>query len=131
MTISCAVFVDGVRQGENGIDLCGLSEGFGFPSLPVTLEKMPLFLNLELEEADRGKSCRLEFHLLSPGGQALDSPNWLDFTLPTDDEAVTAKLLPTLDLTFHNFGIHTLEIRHEENILQHLQLTITQQGLRR
>jgi hypothetical protein len=131
VTISCAVFVDGVRQGENGIDLCGLSEGFGFPGLPVTLEKMPLFLNLELDEADRGKACRLEFHLLSPNGLALDSPNWLDFTLPTDDEAVTAKLLPTLDLTFHSFGIHTLEIRHDETTLQRLQLTITQQGLRR
>ena len=131
MTISCAVFVDGVRQGESGIDLCGLSEGFGFPNLPVTLEKMPLFLNLELENTDRGKACRLEFHLLSPSGQALDSPNWLDFTLPSDDDAVTAKLLPTLDLTFHNFGVHTLEIRHEEILLQRLRLTITQQGLRK
>lgn len=131
MTISCAVFVDGVRQGESGIDLCGLSEGFGFPSLPVILEKMPLFLNLELDDDDRGKACRLEFHLLSPKGQALDSPNWLDFTLPTDEETVTAKLLPTLDLTFHSFGIHTLEIRYEETILQRLRLMITQQGLRR
>ena len=102
-----------------------------FPSLPVTLEKMPLFLNLELEDEDRGKACRLEFHLLSPNLQALDSPNWLDFTLPSDDEAVTAKLLPTLDLTFHTFGIHTLEIRHEGAVLQRLRLTITQQGLRR
>ncbi|WP_394794760.1 DUF6941 family protein [Armatimonas sp.] len=131
MTISCAVFVDGVRQGENGIDLCGLSEGFGFPGLPVTLEKMPLFLNLELDDADRGKSCRLEFHLLAPNGQALDSPNWLDFTLPADEDAVTAKLLPTLDLTFHKFGTHTLEIRREDTLLQRLQLTITQQGLRK
>ena len=131
MIISCAVFVDGVRQGESGIDLCGLSEGFGFPSLPVTLEKMPLFLNLELDAADRGKACRLEFHLLSPNGQALDSPNWLDFTLPTEEDTVTAKLLPTLDLTFHSFGIHTLEIRHEGKVLQRLRLMITQQGLRR
>lgn len=131
MTISCALFVDGVRQSESGLDLCGLSEGFGFPTLPVTLEKMPLFLNLELEPGDRGQSCRLEFHLLSPSGQALDSPNWLDFTLPSDDDAVTAKLLPTLDLTFHVFGVHTLEIRRDSTVLQRLQLTVTQQGLRR
>lgn len=131
MTISCAVFVDGVRQGENGIDLCGLTEGFGFPSLPVTLEKQPLFVNLELDATDSGKACRLEFHLLSPSGQALDSPNWLDFTLPSEEDAVTAKLLPTLDLTFHHFGVHTLEIRHEDTTLQRLQLTITQQGLRK
>ena len=130
MTISCAVFVDGVRQTDNGLDLCGLSEGFGFPSLPVTLEKMPLFLNLELDDDDRGRACRLEFHLLSPTGQALDSPNWLDVTLPAEEETVTAKLLPTLDLTFHGFGVHTLEIRDRGALLQRLRLTITPQGLR-
>jgi hypothetical protein len=50
--------------------------------------------------------------------------------LPTDEATVTAKLLPTLDLTFHSFGIHTLEIRYEETTLQRLRLMITQQGLR-
>ena len=130
MTISTAVFVDSVRQRDDGgLDLCGLTEGFGFPSLPVTLEEVPLFLNLEIDEQDRAQKCRIAFHLLTPSGQQVDSENRLEFTLPGDD-VPTAKLLPALNLTFHHFGIHTLEIRRDDLVLQRLHLSITRQALK-
>lgn len=130
MTISMAAFVDSVRQRDDGgLDLCGLTEGFGFPSVPVTLEEVPLFLNLELDESDRGAHCKLAFHLLTPSGQQVDSENRLEFTLPSDD-VPTAKLLPALSLSFHHFGTHTLEIRRDDAVLQRLHLTITRQALR-
>lgn len=129
MTISTALFVDSVRQRDDGgLDLCGLSEGFGFPSVPVTLEQVPIFLNLELDPDDYGKHVRLAFHLFAPTGGQFAPENTLEFTLPTD--VCTAKLLPAMNLTFHHFGIHTLEIRLGETLLQRLHLTITQQGLK-
>lgn len=129
MTISTALFVDSVRQRDDGgLDLCGLSEGFGFPSVPVTLEQVPIFLNLELDPDDYAKPVRLAFHLLAPSGGQFSPENTLEFTLPTDTP--TAKLLPAMNLTFHHFGIHTLEIRLGETLLQRLHLTITQQGLK-
>jgi hypothetical protein len=127
MTVTAALLVDSVRQREDGaIDLVGLVEGFSFPSLPVSVEELLLFLRLSLDDADRGRSVRLTFHLLSPDGKERSEPQVLGFTVPTRDEhpARDATLLPQLTLSFHQGGPHTLEIRRDGSPLLALPMMV-------
>lgn len=114
MTVTAALLVDSVRQNEDGaVDLIGLVEGFRFPSLPVTVEEMLLFLRLALEPTDRGISVKLGFHLFGPDGQQRAPESLLTVRIPSqgDHPAPDATLLPQLSLTFHQPGVHRLEIR--------------------
>ena len=116
MTVTAALLVDGVRQGEGGeIDLVGLVEGFRFPSLPVSVEELLLFLRLSLDDSDRGSECRLTFHLLGPDGQQRAPESALDVKIPSIERhaAPDATLLPQFTLTFHKTGVHRLEIRRD------------------
>ena len=114
MTVTAALFVDSVRQSDDGtVDLVGLVEGFHFPSLPVTVEDLLLFLRLALDPDDRGKPVRLSFHLLGPDGQQKSPESVLSVKIPSEGElpAPDATLLPKLSLTFHRPGVHRLELR--------------------
>lgn len=127
MTVTAALLIDSVRQNEDGaVDLVGLVEGFRFPSLPVTVEETLLFLRLALEPGDRGKSVRLGFHLLDSGGQQRAPESLLTVKIPTEDEhpAPDATLLPQLSLTFHQSGVHRLEIRADGEPLHAFPLLV-------
>ncbi|MGC4043876.1 MAG: hypothetical protein QM758_08710 [Armatimonas sp.] len=127
MTITAALLVDGVRQREDGaIDLVGLVEGFSFPSLPVSVEELLLFLRLALEDSERGHSIRLTFHLIGPDGKERSPENTLSFTVPTmkAHPAPDATLLPQFTLAFHQTGPHRLEIRQEGSLLLSLPLMV-------
>lgn len=127
MTITAALLVDGVRQREDGaIDLVGLVEGFSFPSLPVSVEEILLFLRFVLDDTERGQSIRLAFHLFGPDGRERSTESSLSFTAPTMEAhpAPDATLLPQLTLTFHQNGPHRLEIRQNGTALLSLPLMV-------
>ena len=111
MQINAALVVDEIREREDGsVDLVGLRTDLFFPTLPVLLERLSLFVDFEVEPADRGIRHNLFIRVVDPDGKSLkESP--LRFTLPPDYPRRNAPLDPTLfEVPFHQYGPHVIEI---------------------
>ena len=125
MQILTALVVDEIRENEEGrVDLIGLRDILYFDAMPVILEKLSLFLELEVDGADRGKRHMIEIRVIDPDGHMLKGIP-IRFTLPLEHEGRTGPLDPTLfEVPFHRFGPHAVAIRIGEKVERHLSLRI-------
>jgi hypothetical protein len=120
-----ALIVDLIQQQDDGrVDLLGLREDYYFDAVPVMLNSMTLFIELEVSAEDRGKNHALLFRLIDETGTALkEFP--LRFTLPPDHPRPVAPLDPTLfEVPFAQFGMHFLDIlvdgEHSRRLFLHV-----------
>ena len=115
MTVTASLLVDSVRQNEEGaVDLIGLVEGFRFPSLPVTVEEMLLFSSARpfVRRSGRFRQAGLSpLRARRPAARAGKPPDREEFRLWTTIPRPTPPCSPQLSLTFHQPGVHRLEIR--------------------
>ena len=127
MTILNALLIDKLqRHADGGVDLLGLFEDMHFPSLPAAIESISLFVDIEFAGNDRGKSHALNLEIRDPEGASIHQST-IKFAVPTVSEYPrdTAQLdLTMFTPTFHRHGLHTIEIRHDDNILRSLPLRI-------
>jgi hypothetical protein len=107
-----ALVVDEIRDREDGgIDLVGLREDLYFDAVPVILETLTLFVELEITPADRGRRHTLEFRQVEAETGRVLKTIPLHFGIPPEHQRPTAPLDPTLfELPFENFGVYFLEI---------------------
>lgn len=111
MRVANALIVDEIRDRPDGsVDLVGLREDLYFDTLPVILERLTLFIELEVGQSDRGASHKIEIRISGPDGVLIAAAP-IKFTLPVNFPRPLAPLDPTLfDTTFKAFGPHALDI---------------------
>ena len=111
MRVANALIVDEIRDRPDGsVDLIGLREDLYFDTVPVILERLTLFIELEVGPSDRGQAHKLELRVSGPDGQPIAMAP-IKFTLPAHFPRPVAPLDPTLfDTTFRAFGPHALDI---------------------
>jgi hypothetical protein len=111
MRLTNALIVDEIRDTESGtVDLIGLREDLYFDALPVVLERLTLFLELQIAPDDRGIKQSLLFRLSDPNGKLLKEVP-LSFTIPDGYNRPVAPLDPTLfEIPFEQWGWHFLDI---------------------
>ena len=125
MRVANALIVDEIRDRPDGsVDLIGLREDLYFDSVPVILERLTLFIELEIGSGDRGASHKIELRISGPdGGLIAAAP--IKFTLPAGFPRPLAPLDPTLfDTTFREFGPHALDIFVGETHSRRVFLTV-------
>ena len=113
MQLVTALVVDEIRDSateEGRVDLIGLREDLFFDSVPILLEKLTLFLEVQVGVQDRGQKHRLGFRLSDHSDKVLkESP--ISFAIPDEFPRMVAPLDPTLfELPFERFGPHYLDI---------------------
>jgi hypothetical protein len=130
LRLTSALVVDEVKKHPNGqVDLLGLFEDLYFDTLPITLDSLSLFLDIELSSEDRGKKHELIFILIGPEDQPLGEPWQIKFTVPSEAEydRSSVQLDPTLfSLTFQKFGNYAIQIQHNSVVLRRLPLYVHQ-----
>jgi hypothetical protein len=106
-----ALIVDEIQEREDGsVDLLGLREDLFFESLPVILERLSLFVELEPEAGELGVRYQMDLRVTDPDGKAI-AASPIRFTLPADYPRPTAPLDPTIfEVPFHQYGPHHVEI---------------------
>ncbi len=125
MRVVTALIVDEIRDHDDGrVDLIGLREDLFFDQVPVLLEQMTLFLELELDEGDRGERHTLELRVVEWTGKVQKAIP-VSFTVPPDYPRPTAPLDPTLfEVPFEQFGPHYLDIMANGEHARRLYLSI-------
>lgn len=128
MQITSALFVDEIRKHDDGrVDLLGLFEDIYFEQVPVTLESLSLFVDMEITSADAGRPHVLELRLSAPSGELVQPPTKVRFAIPPEDalSRPTAQLdLSLFQLTFRQYGPHFLEILADDVPARRLYLGI-------
>jgi hypothetical protein len=118
MQVLTALLLDEVRKYPDGrVDLLGLFEDVYFDEVPVTLESLSLFVDLLLEDGDKGRPHTLVFSIRDEEGTALQEPTRVRFAVPPPDQfpRSTAQLdMALFNVTFHRFGPHAIEIATED-----------------
>ena len=114
MQITSALWVDEIRKHEDGrVDLLGLFEDIYLDEVPVTLESLSVFIDLEIAPEDRGRPHAIELRLTDDAGKPVQEPTKIRFSVPTEAEfpRPSAQLdLSLFQITFRRFGSHTLDI---------------------
>ncbi|GAB4461285.1 MAG: hypothetical protein OHK0029_26380 [Armatimonadaceae bacterium] len=126
MRVLNALVIDEIRDREDGgIDLIGLREDLYFDAVPVILEALSLFVELEVAPADRGKRHTLEFRLIEADtGRTMHTAS-LQFMVPPDHPRPLAPLDPTLfELPFESFGAHFVELHVNSELHRRVYLNI-------
>ena len=112
MRVANALVVDEIRDrpDDGSVDLIGLREDLYFDDVPVVLEQLTLFIELEIGPNDRGTSHKIDIKISGPDGELISAAP-IKFSLPADFPRPFAPLDPTLfDTTFKAFGPHALDI---------------------
>lgn len=111
MRVLTALPVDEIKDHEDGrVDLLGLREDWFFDQVPVLLERLTVFVELEIAPADRGRKHTLVFQVAEEGGKVLKAVP-VSFGIPPDYPRPIAPLDPTLfEIPFERFGPHALDI---------------------
>ena len=112
MRVTAALVVDEIRmQEESGtVDLLGLREDLYFDSVPVVLQSLSLFVELEIAPEDHGRKHVLELRLIDEDGRIAHTTP-IRFDIPQGYPKPVAHLDPTLfEVTFHRFGPHYLDL---------------------
>lgn len=113
MQIVTALIVDEIRDSEHEdgrVDLIGLRENLYFDELPVILERLTLFIEMQVGPNDRGRRHGLGFRLSDHADKVLKEVP-VNFALPENFPRMTAPLDPTLfELPFERYGPHYLDL---------------------
>jgi len=111
MRVNSALVVDEIRMHDDGrVDLIGLREDLYFDVVPVILQSLSLFVEMEITPDDRGKKHVIEIRLGNDDGKEAQATP-IKFDIPADYDRPIAHLDPTLfEVTFHRFGPHYLDI---------------------
>lgn len=114
MQITSALWVDEIRKhGDGRVDLLGLFEDIYLDEVPVTLESLSVFIDMEISPKDRGRPHTLELRLTDDTGKPVQDPTTVRFSVPAESEfpRPTAQLdLSLFQITLRRFGPHALEI---------------------
>jgi len=128
MEVTSALLVDQVVKHPDGrVDLLGLFEDVYVESVPVTLESLTLFLDLEIAPNDKGRPHRLELRLVDAAGTLVQPALRVGFDLPSADEypRSTAQLdLDFADATFRCFGDHVIEVALDGETKRRVHLSL-------
>ena len=129
MRVANALVVDEIRDRADGsVDLIGLREDLYFDEVPVVLEQLTLFVEMEVGTSDRGAAHKINIKISGPDGETIVSAP-IKFTLPPDFPRPFAPLDPTLfDTTFKQFGPHAVDIFVDETHSRRLFLTVLPRG---
>lgn len=125
MRLLNALVVDEIRDTEGGtVDLIGLREDLFFDQVPVILERLTLFIELEIAPEDRGVKHSFLFRLSDTTGKTLkDVP--VSFTVPPDYARPVAPLDPTFfEVPFERFGWHFIDIFTPSEHIRRIYLSI-------
>jgi|GEM_PF-2380360 hypothetical protein len=128
MQVACALLIDEIRKHPDGrVDLLGLFEDIYLDSVPVTLESLSVFLDLEVAPEDKGKEHSLELSVTDPDGMVSGEVTRVRFGIPPAEEfpRESAQLdLALFEVPFHRFGPHAVEIRTGGRLLRRLPLFV-------
>jgi hypothetical protein len=102
MIVLNALLVDEIRKHPAGqVDLVGVYEDIYLESIPATIENIQLFLDLGLDDSDRGEKHQITLHLLMHQTQeAIITPLQIRFDVPS--AAQFSRDTAQLDLAFFN-----------------------------
>ena len=111
MRVNAALVVDEIRMHDDGrVDLLGLREELYFDAVPVILQSLSLFVEMEITPEDHGRKHVLELRLSDEDGRVSQATP-IRFDIPPGYDRSTAHLDPTLfEVTFHRFGRHYLDL---------------------
>lgn len=128
MTVTAALLVDEIRKHDDGrVDLIGLFEDIYLPELPVTLESLQIFVDLEIDDSDRGERCELELRVIDPDGAPLQDPSRIRFPVPTRAQypRASAQLdLALFQVPFRRTGPHEIQVRVAGNLVRRIPLHV-------
>jgi hypothetical protein len=128
MTITSALLVDEVRKHDSGqVDLIGLFEDIYIDRVPVHLESINLFVDLEFSPDDRGRRVALELHVIAPDGTPGQKPTLVRFVVPTFEQFPknNSQLdLALFEVPIHAFGPHHIRIVADEKTLRTIPLHV-------
>ncbi len=115
MQVLNALVVDEIREDADGVtSLIGLRDTLHFAQLPVILERLLLYIELEIAPEDRGQPHILALRLSSADGKMLKAVP-IKFGVPDDYDLPTAPLDPTLfEITFEQYGLHVIDIFYSD-----------------
>lgn len=125
MEVTSALLVDQIVKHPDGrVDLLGLFEDVYVESVPVAIESLTLFVDLEVGPGDKGRPHQMELRLVdAAGGPAAPTPLRVGFDLPADYPRSTAQLdLDFPDATFRAFGEHIIEIVLDGDVKRRVHL---------
>ncbi|MBC8103726.1 MAG: hypothetical protein H7Z41_14220 [Cytophagales bacterium] len=127
MHVNSALVVDEIRLHDDGhVDLIGLREDLYFDQVPVILQSLSLFVELEITPEDRGGKHVLELRLLDHDGRVAQATP-IKFDIPKNYDRPTAHVDPTLfEVTFHQFGPHYLDLIADGVLARRLFLNVQQ-----
>jgi hypothetical protein len=132
MEVTSALIVEEVKKHEDGrVDLLGLFEDIYVEHVPVVVDGLTLFLDLELAPEDKGRQHAMELRLIDAEGRVVQPPTKIAFDVPGDDlyPRATAQLdLDFPDVTFKSFGAHHLEVFLNGRRARRVYLSIQQQS---
>jgi hypothetical protein len=128
LRVGNALIVDEIRDREDGsVDLIGLREDLFFDDVPVILERLTLFLEMELAPEDLGKRHQIDLRVVEGNTGLVRAGGPLRFTLPTDHPRPVAALDPTLfEVAFHEFGPHFVDVLINGEHSRRLYLSVRQ-----
>lgn len=113
MQILNALVVDEIREDAEGVtSLVGLRDTLHFEQVPVILERLLMYLEVEIAPEDRGQPHILALRLSSADGKMLKAVP-IKFGVPDDYDIPTAPLDPAIfEIKFEQFGLHVIDIFH-------------------
>lgn len=111
MQVLNALVVDEIREETDGItSLIGLRDTLYFPQVPIILERLLLYIELEIAPEDRGRPHLLAVRVSRADGKMLKAVP-IKFGVPDDYDLPTAPLDPTLfEITFDTYGLHVIDL---------------------
>lgn len=128
MTVTTALLVDEIRKHDDGrVDLLGLYEDIYLPELPVTLESLQVFVDLDIDDADRGRRCELDLVVVDPNGAPLQEPSRIRFPVPTYAQypRSSAQLdLAVFQIPFRLAGPHEIQVRVAGTVVRRIPLHV-------
>jgi hypothetical protein len=123
--VNSALVVDEIKIHDDGqVDLLGLREDLYFDQVPVILQSLSLFVELEITPEDRGVKHVLELRLIDHDGKVAQATP-IKFDIPANYERPTAHVDPTLfEVTFNRFGPYYLDLITDNVLARRLYLSV-------
>jgi hypothetical protein len=122
MNLLNAHLVDEIRKHPSGqVDLIGLYEDIYLETVPSILENIQIFLDLGLENNDKGQKHTVDVSLTHHSTE-IGKPLRVNFSVPNalDFPRNTAQLdLAFFDVAFPSYGEYAIEVRID-GVLQRL-----------
>lgn len=114
MKLLNALLLDNIVKHPDGrVDLLGLFEAIYFEQVPFILDSLSIFVEVEIETADRESRHTLELQMFTHDGKPASDPTTIQFMAPSAVEyprSVAQLDLALFKVPFNAFGEYKLRV---------------------